>query len=550
MFGKQRVVGLDLGQTTTKVVVLEGTGPDARIARLAILRSREEGILSHEELGEQLGGWLEEQRCRREEFIVSIPQYLAIAQLSDFPPGAKQLDEMVAFETQHLAGLSDEAFIEGYCQLEPVLHYRNPVLIGVCREAAVRERLAAIQVAALNVVDLVMEGQALVRAYHQLVPLKDRRNELHLLLDLGAENTTMALTFDGQVTNVGSMLFGGDNFTQAVAKHLGIPEAEAEKTKLSSTLVAGHKNSPLTNAATEFAAEVKAQLDNWRGQNPDEKEAPKLAAVYLSGGAALLPGLDEFLAQAMGCPVRRLAVPSTDKDLPGELFVLAYGIALQMFPGTRHTPTMSLAPRDVKWTAQRRRRAPLLVLATLMLAMVAAASLTLAFMATEKERRQLAVQYAQLEECRTILEPLKKTTDAMKRDQELLQPFAARGNRNRVMVTALQLLTKCLAETDWLVMVADETSYRKGVETPAPPTPPPTAHGPLFVPAVGTPQASEKPRPTSEFVPWRVLYASGLTLPPSDASPLERVRQMVNALKTAPEGIFRGDPKTRQRAPR
>ena len=116
----KRAIGLDVGQGAVKVVALSLRAGSIDGLDCHLLDCQEEGLLSPEEVQAQLTPWLEQVGVVKGEYTVGVPQYLSTTQISDFPEDTGQaLDDMVAFETQQLAGLSDEPFIFGYHRLPP-----------------------------------------------------------------------------------------------------------------------------------------------------------------------------------------------------------------------------------------------------------------------------------------------------------------------------------------------------------------------------------------------------------------------------------------------
>lgn len=537
-------VGLDVGQTATKLVVLKGGRKGPQLVHSAIFRNRDEGILSEEELGEHLRGWLADQGYGKHEVIASLPQYLAIAQISDFPSVKGRLDELVAQETQHLAGLSDEAFISGYAPLPPFGRYQNPVFIGVCRESAVNHRLSALTAGQLRVGDLVMEGQALARACRRLLPAAalGAPGEAHLLLDIGLENSTLVVTQQGYPAYVASILFGGDRFTAALAAHLGCSRPDAERHKHGARVIRGDQNSPLTQTAFELVHELQAALENWHSQSPEGEAAPcRITRICLSGGGACLEGLDEYLGLAFDCPAQRLRVSLAGEAAPelmGEQFVMAYGVALEgLLPG-KDEWRLSLAPANLRWATRRRRRAPLLFAAVTLLLVVLVAQLTLLFAREQRRQAELAQERLRLMQCRDLMPELKRLQDSTTEYQQMLRPFVATGNRNLVFVNALKQLSAHTGKEDWLVLVADEQSYWSkddGTKIAAVAPPPPgSVFGGQRSPAKAVSTVS-----VQEFRPWERLYASGFTPYLGGQTALRNVRQMVDALN-AKDSLFAG----------
>jgi len=95
------------------------------------LDARAEGIIDDVELRHSVAEWLRQIGWASRELSLGLPQYLTTTQVSDFPPDVTDgLDEMVAYETRQLAGLSEESFIHDYQVMGPRYGRKNPVLIG------------------------------------------------------------------------------------------------------------------------------------------------------------------------------------------------------------------------------------------------------------------------------------------------------------------------------------------------------------------------------------------------------------------------------------
>ena len=115
---RKKAIGLDIGQTSAKLVVLSRSGKKAILRRAEVFSSRDEGIRGDDELElfNAVGGWLKDMKLGVPHVYLGMPQYMATTQVSDFTPGAKgeDLEKMVGFETMQLSGLSDERFLYDY----------------------------------------------------------------------------------------------------------------------------------------------------------------------------------------------------------------------------------------------------------------------------------------------------------------------------------------------------------------------------------------------------------------------------------------------------
>ncbi|MBP5640918.1 MAG: pilus assembly protein PilM [Victivallales bacterium] len=277
-------IGLDIGQTGTKVICLARHGRKVVVKKAEIFRSREEGILGDDEkeLLQAVSGWLKELKLIDKRLVVGLPQYMSTMQVSDFAPGAKgdELEKMVSLETTQLSGFSDDSFIHDYAVMPPGNGRVNPVLIGICREANINDYVDKILDVSIKVEDVAMNGLALANAFMELHPKESQEGGVQLLLDIGTENTTLVIMSSGQVLYIGSMMFGGRNVTQQLAEQLGITLDEAEKRKLKGEIDWASLNLALLEKQGENGVAAGEQI------LPDEKTPEGI------GGIGSLEGTD------------------------------------------------------------------------------------------------------------------------------------------------------------------------------------------------------------------------------------------------------------------
>lgn len=531
-----RAIGLDVGLTTTKMVVVERRGHALKVVKAVWLDHKQEGLLSEKEVSTFLLTWLHDQGYRGGDVVLGLPQAMVMAQLADFPPGADdKLEDMVRYETQQLAGLSDESFLNGYRQTTPFLDHKNPVLLGVCRESMVRDRLKIVAEANVNVGDLVMEGEALALACRDLQKTESAGQDTVLLLDIGAENTTMVVLQAGQIAFVSSVQVGGENFTDAMARHLGVSGQEAERTKLTSRVIPSDDLSPVTRTAETLTSELLTALEHWRHQSGGEHPEPvRFHRVYVAGGGALLGGLNDFLHDTFACPVHSLAVPVAGQEAAGGRLVIAYGLALYALADGRRPAAVSFAPRAVRWAAKRRRRLPLAVLAVILLALTATVHLGLLAVLSESTRARLDADLSQLDQCRSMLPQLVNDQHQAEFVRGMLVPFASRANRNAQVYRALNLVNQACQTNDWLCLFADEASYRGRYDYQ------PSKAGAPSTPAVPMLMGGSAPavdNAGAQYKPWKNFYVSGFT-PYSTTNPLGTVTTMTEQLRHAPDGFL------------
>lgn len=271
---RSKSTGLDIGQTSTKVICLARNGKTVSVKRAEIFRTHDEGILGDDEneLLQAISGWLKELKLQEERMVIGLPQYMTTTQVSDFAKGAKgaELEKMVSLETTQLAGISDDSFIHDFAVIPAGNGRVNPVLIGISREASVNEYVGRTADASINLEDVAMNGLAVANAFMQLHPKEAHEPGVQLLLDMGTETTTVVVVSAGQVLYIGGMMFGGQNVTQEIATQLKLALPVAERQKIQGEV----DWATLTMASMESArpAQVNAASDSF--ESADDRPAP------------------------------------------------------------------------------------------------------------------------------------------------------------------------------------------------------------------------------------------------------------------------------------
>ena len=428
------------------------------------LDCREEGILDEVELREQLRPWLAQAGHARENLLVGVPQYMATTQVSDFPEGSgADLANMVAYETQQLAGLSEERFLHGYHPIGALHGRRNAVLIGICRQSVITERVSAYTALGLKLADFAMNGLAMANAYFDLYPDALEISGPQLLLDIGAENSTLVVLADGQPLFVSSLVFASEKYTQAVARQLGVKEEEAEQAKKNIALDPTDAQSPVYQATRLLENELRTAVDHWRSQERPEIASRMFAKICLTGGGAQQTGLADYLSRSFACEAEIIGfpVPDTEPVERDPTLLTAYGLALQGLERAR--VNVSLAPDMLKWLLLRRQSFGQLVAAVVIGFLLLGGWLYKTYDDLTKARDQLGLDLARLGACEEVIPELEKQREEIRHRERMLVPIVDRGNRARKYIRAIHKLAEAKGGADdWFIYLADLESFRAG----------------------------------------------------------------------------------------
>lgn len=546
---QHQALGLDIGQATVKAVLLARDGKVIRLAGFSVLDCRAEGILGQQELCNELGPWFEKNGWTHKEAVAGVPQYLASTQTSTFPPASdRSLDEMVGFETANLAGLSEEAFIFDYHQMA-LASGGNQVVIGICRESVIKDQARMLADAGVRVADFAISGIALAAACFHLYPSTCNSETPQLILDVGAENSTLVVAAGGAVLHTAALMFGTDRYFQLAETQMGIGREEVTRLAGDKGITGIDRNCPFVSAATPLLAEMQTALDNWRAQESGMVGKQQFSQVSLCGGGARVRGLGQHLGKHFGCPSQIVGVPDPEQEgAVNPLLMTAYGLALQGVEGS--LLPVSLAPPAVRWHARRRRRFPALATAaTLLVVLVILAEARMYFQLGQQEQR-LTERLNEIKKCDLVLPGLEQTISAIDFHQRLLVPFVEKGNHARRFAMAIKELDQARdkmieslrgkvpeSPEGWVIYLADNQSFQIG-KSAAEERPRSgangTGFGPLLTPlgaaAGAVPQeALRKKLLVTDTEPWTGLVAAVYTATEPN-EPYRLVRRFVSEL--------------------
>ena len=463
LFGKKQTLGIDIGSATTKAVAVRIENKRPVLVAADTFDTGAEGILNEDELFASVAGWLRDAPWAQGTQIAGLPQYLVTTQITDFPPGVRNgLENMVRYETQQLAGLSDESFVHDFHILSPGHGRRNPVLIGLCRESVVRERLSALGNAGLRPTSIGMNGLAALNALLHLHPeAAEPVEQPQLLLDIGQDATTIVIFVANQPLYTGTLDFGSHMLTEAMLERAGGDERKAEARKRELDVEDLSPGSPARDLLRRLDSEILNALDHWRDQQPGELAEEGVLTMWLCGGGARQNGLTTCLTDRHECTVRRFGPPDPgNPDVPMTEYATALGLAL-LGAGSVTIP-LSLMPDEAKWAQKRRRRLPWAIAAAVLATLALAALIASSYVRSRRTLTALLALDKELSTCRGHISRLRDMQAGILAYESQVAPLVEEGNRSRRVLRALDDLANVCEPNSWFVYLGDDLSYEAG----------------------------------------------------------------------------------------
>lgn len=258
-------------------------------------------------------------------------------QMPEVPP--RELRAAVRLEAEHHIPFAlDEVFLDHHVvsRHDGVL---DLILVAV-KKSKVIEYAAVVEEAGFSPVVVDADAFALANQFELNHP--GDSGEAVALIDVGAAVVKTNVVRAGASIFARDIAFGGNYYTQAIADRLHLTFEQAERAKLGETTdTAWTAIVPALEAVSrDLSLEVRRTFDYF-GSTSD---AERIGRIVMSGGAARLPGITEYLSTTWGIPVevaRPLERIDVDPALAeqahtaGPALAVAVGLALRRFGDRR-----------------------------------------------------------------------------------------------------------------------------------------------------------------------------------------------------------------------
>ncbi|MDP2735197.1 MAG: type IV pilus assembly protein PilM [bacterium] len=341
-FLPKSALGVDIGTSTIKVVELSRWGVRKSLKNYGEIRAsvlyekpfrtaeKSSLLLSSKDIARALRAILEEAKIESKKAVFSIPDFSSFFTHFELPPMTKdELPEAVQFEARkHIPlpfsevtfdwqVLNAKRFAVGQQEPYKILMVAVPnELINQYQEIA--------SLAKLELVALEAEVFGLLRS-----SLKDEKESL-VVLDIGAQTTTINVVAGGILQTSYSIDIGGGSFSERISQSLSIAREQAEAKKKQEGLSSPDIRKVLSPLLDTIITEMNRVTAQFQGEGA--------AKIVLGGGSALLLGLAGYMKEntkkevEMMDPFHSLFYPPVLEDTIKEMgpsYSVAVGMALR-----------------------------------------------------------------------------------------------------------------------------------------------------------------------------------------------------------------------------
>lgn len=323
-FGRNsgNLLGIDISSSAVKLIELSRKGNEYRVDSYAVASlpegaAFERDIIEADPVGEAIRKVIKNSRTKSRHCALGIPSSMAINKvisMSDTIPTG-EMEAQIALEAeQYIPYPMDEVNFD-FEILGPSAE--NPgmvdVLLGATRTENVEVRLAAAEMAGLNVDIVDLESHAVELLFHKLVDDISDYNTV-AVVDFGASMTGINVFEKGRVAFSREQVFGGKQLTEEIMQRYGLPYSEAGLAKKNGNLPEGFIPEVLDPFRENMVRQVQRFLQFYHASTQENR----VEKLLLSGGCSSIPGIDEQIQEATGIPVS-LANPFSNMVLNGKV---------------------------------------------------------------------------------------------------------------------------------------------------------------------------------------------------------------------------------------
>ena len=339
------VIGIDFGSSSIKVVQLKLEGQtvvletygELQLGPYAKLEVGRATNLSAASMAEALTDILEEATVTTREAGVAVPYASSFVAVIELPTKDQDaLSTIIPMEARKYVPVPiAQVTLDWFVIPERKGHE------GDARST--RVLLAAIHNEALAKFKSVIKGAGVKSAFTEIEIFSTIRSSIQnhqdtvMVIDIGAASSKLYIVSLGVVQATHSVNVGGQDLTSSLSKSLELSMAEAEEIKRQVGLTA--VDNPRIERALSFPLErIFSDARRMLALHEQEKGVMPASLVILSGGGAVLHGMEEYAEHALGRKVVR-ANPFSKVSYPaflekilveiGPSFAVAMGVALR-----------------------------------------------------------------------------------------------------------------------------------------------------------------------------------------------------------------------------
>ncbi len=338
-------VGIDIGFSAIKVVVLSARSNPPKLLSLGHVASPQPGIISEADLDLEavataIKNLIAEVKSPSKEVAIALPESRIFTRvIYDLPYLTNdELSQAIPFAAEEFVPMPIKDVNLNYQIIfrspQKGPNSRTVVFVVASPKSLVNKYLKVMQMADVKPIAVETELIAATRALVSANPYSPTT----LILQLGATTTDYAIVSEGLILLTRSISTGGIALTRAIAQSFNFELVQAEEYKKVYGLLEDQLEGKLYQSIRPIMDVVINEARRIIQAHETQNKQRQVKRVVLTGGGAQLPGIVKYVADALGLEVQE-ADPwfgiSTDPSLKSKLisegpaYSVAVGLALR-----------------------------------------------------------------------------------------------------------------------------------------------------------------------------------------------------------------------------
>lgn len=309
-FRKKNPVGLDIGSGYIKAVQLNDAKDGYELSFLSVLQLDHElivegNITDKKRLAAAVRNLLKMAGVKGGDAVVGVSGHssVIIKKIGVPAMSAEELGTSIRYEAEQYIPFDINDVNIDFEILGPKDDEEGQmeVLLVAAKKNVISDYVEVVELAGLDPIILDTDTFALSNMYEMNYAGEEKKNVA--LVNVGASKTNINVLYEGRSVFTRDSAVGSNYHTEMIEKEFEISWRDAERLKLGEPVAGvppGSAQLAVTNASDEIYNEIYRSFEYFRSSVAEESE---VAEVILSGGAALIKGFPEMMAEKLGLPV-------------------------------------------------------------------------------------------------------------------------------------------------------------------------------------------------------------------------------------------------------
>jgi len=220
----------------------------------------------------------------------------------NFPKmNAEEMKQALKFEAEkYIPFATSDVNLDSYILKHDLPDNKMLLLLAAVKKEAINQRLKLVENAGFNVHAIDIDSIAIINAFeHNYGHEENLKDKAIALLNIGASLTSLNILENNTPRLSRDIHIAGNSIAQKLADNTDSDLKAAEQLIVNAAAENLEKIASATEAITaNLAKEIRASFDYYESQS-----SLAVSKIFLSGGASIIPGIKEILANLVGMEV-------------------------------------------------------------------------------------------------------------------------------------------------------------------------------------------------------------------------------------------------------